>query len=150
MSSRTFWRISGGSLGSPAPGVRCSARVYNSTPHERPAQLRRRDPRQPALRLVGRRAAGGPLSTRPGRAALELRDLDRPVALQPDDGAPAAHEPAGGVRVRVLQAGLPALRRAARRARHGVQEAAAVDVPADLPEAHARLPNPRARLDARA
>src|SRR4051812_13447774 len=123
MSSRTFWRISGGSLGSAAPGVRSSARVYNSALHERTAQLRRRDPRQPALRLVAGRATGSALATGARRAALELRDMDRAVALQPADGAATAHEPAGGVRVGVLQAGLPALRRAAGRARHGVQEA---------------------------
>ena len=50
-----------------------------------------------------------------GRAALELRDLDGALALQPADGAAAAHEPPARLRVRVLQGGLPALQRAARR-----------------------------------
>ena len=41
---------------------------------------------------------------RRGRAPLELRDLDRALALQPAHGAAAPHEPARGLRLRVLQA----------------------------------------------
>src|SRR3954470_2032614 len=113
-----------------------------------PPQLRDRDPRQPPLRLVGRGRAGCALPARAGRAALELRHLDRAFALQPPDGAAAAHEPSGGVRIGVLQTGLPALLGAPRRARDGVQEAPALDLPADLSEALARVPHARARLDA--
>src|SRR5205807_7555446 len=85
---------------------------------------------------------------RGGAAPLELRVVDGSVALQPADGADAPLESVTRLCVRVLQAGFPALQRASRSPRDRVREAAAVDLPAHLPQAHARLPDARPRVDA--
>ena len=66
----------------------------NARASRRRSQSRLRHARQPALRLLGRGSSADARPARPRREALELRELDRALALQPADGAPAAHEPA--------------------------------------------------------
>ncbi len=113
-------------------------------------QLPDRDPRLVPLRHVRRGATEVDPQARAAREALELRLLDRALALQPADRSPAAHQPAQRLRLRLLQGGLLQLQPAPRRQGHRVRQDGAGALAAGPAAQHARLHDARARLAARA